>query len=63
MMIFFNFIFTVIHNTDVYLKQLSKAILSANILAPTMLDRKRASLANEEDMFYREDMPCGKKFS
>ena len=61
---FSNFIFTVILNTDVYFEQkLQKAYLPANILAATMLDSKRVSLANEEDMFYSEDMPCGNKFS
>ena len=62
---FLNFIFTVIPipNTDVYFDQLLKAYLPANILAPAMLDSKRVSLANEEEMSYREDMPCGNQFS
>ena len=62
---FLNFIFTVIPipNTDVYFDQLLKAYLPANILAPAMLDSKRVSLANEEEMSYREDMPCGNQLS
>ena len=61
---FSNFIFTVILNTDVYFEQkLQKAYLPASILAPTMLDSKRVSLANEEEMSYRQDIPFGNQFS